>query len=364
MRINSAVVVFACFAWMASAPSVWAGNCPGAVPDDNIDDSAAINFCLANNPTSVILAYGTYDIDATLNLTRDNLIFTGEFLNGVPPGLLARPGLVGPMLLTSADADGWELSGLAFVGNKANRTNAASCAGYRGNWNNLNINGTFFLIHHIASNETLCGSAMEVQNASNYVIRDNQFWDNGSETGPGAEPWSDGITLWKCPDGDVLNNFLINSTDVALIVGGGFSCEIQFNEIIQQDSFAYAGFMVHKFSDGLHATSLYHDQTIRSGLDKLGFGIMVGSHPWDPNITIEGGSVYSNYIEGAVYNLVVDGISQGSVQNNTTVGNQGTRGWPCFSGETFAYTVAHKGTADTQPGEVAYQHHSPCGPPQ
>jgi len=342
-------------------------GCAGAVPNDGKDDSTAINRCLSRNATTVVLASGTYEIGSSLNLTRDNLIFTGQLVNGVAPVLRARPGLRGAMLVVADTADNWEVSNLVFDGNRANRWYASLCSGYRGAYSNIQARGHGWLIRGVQSNNTLCGTALEAK-GSDYVIRGSQFRSNGAEYGPGPEPWADGITLLSCDRGDVYDNYLLDNTDVDLITGGGDYCGIETNTIEHVRQYGFAGIFVGYFNQGfpgLHATSWVLSNTVRSAPDMLGFGILAGMHPWTTAITVEGGRVSNNVISGAVHNLAIDGISSGDVSGNTTSGAQGTRGFVCPG--PIEYTSAHWGTATLQQGPVVpfvYQHHyERCGTP-
>jgi len=350
----AALVIVTCsfhVAPVAAAPKT--ERCQGANANDGKDDAAAINRCLATNPSRIVLTPGTYDIGSSLRLTRDNIVFTGELSpSGGAPVLRARPALVGAILVVDNAADGWELSNLVFDGNRSNRLNKSACSGYRGAYTNIQARGTLWTIHDIQSNNTLCGTGIEVK-GSNYVIRNSQFRSNGAQPGPGEgpEPWSDGITLLNCDGGQVFGNTLVDNTDVDLIVGGSSTCVIEMNAVSHTATYGFAGLMVGYFNEGfagLHAGTELRNNTVSSSLDMLGFGIMDGMHPWDASITIEGGQVYNNTATGAVHNLAVDGVSNGNVHDNTMSGAQGSRGLRCS--QPFDYTAAHAGSATLQAG--------------
>jgi len=92
---------------------------------------------------------------------------------------------------------------------------------------------------------------------------------------------------------------------------------------------------------------------VSSAYNLLGFGMIVGCHPWG---ACGGGyasnlSVHDNVALGAVVNLAVDGLNGGSVQNNITRGAQGTRVLNCAL--SADYTAGHFfNLSSLQPGYV------------
>ena len=78
-----------------------------------------------------------------------------------------------------------------------------------------------------------------------------------------------------------------------------------------------------------------------SDYNLLGFGIVVGCHPWG---ACSGGYasklwVHDNTSTGAVVNLAVDGLDGGIVENNSMRGAQGGRVLNC--GFSADYTAGH-----------------------
>ena len=358
MRIFRLTVLVVVSVMWGTAASAQSPNCSGAVPDDNNDDSSAINSCLSGGGT-VMLANGLYWIDATLNLTQDNTVFIGEVVEGIAPILRARPELDETMLVVSASADNWEIYNLAFDGNDSNRTDLEACDGYRGWATNIQARGTGFSIHHISSNSALCGSALEVE-GSDFDIYNSEFLYNGSNSGAN-EPWADGITLLMCDVGSVYSNYFRDNTDIDIVVGGGDECLIDDNEIDHVDDYAFAGFHVGWFPGtfaAAHDTSEYRYFDISSASDKLGFGVVVGYHPWSSTRDIEGGYVHHNYSNGANINLLVEGITSGSFQSNTWDNPQGSA-----CGVNYDYAAYHHSGATIQNGATSYERHSVCGVP-
>lgn len=62
-------------------------------------------------------------------------------------------------------------------------------------------------------------------------------------------------------------------------------------------------------NNGNHAGSTYAGNSVVSVLNKLVWGVLLGSHPWDTSVFVsDAGTVTGNSASGAVTNLAVDGI--------------------------------------------------------
>lgn len=209
---------------------------------------------------------------------------------------------------------------------------------------------------------------MEVE-GNGFVIRNSRFLFNGYESGAGSggEPWADGLTVWNCYNGQIHDNEFIDNTDVALILGGGSNCIVERNTITQQNAYAFAGLMVWNFhgGEGNHAGSTYGPtNTVTSGFNRLTYGLMIGSHPWDIEIPVpHAGRVLGNSADGAVNNLTVDGIAAGEVQGNGFGLSQGNKQFPASCGlPGAAYTAADFGGAGLQGGWIfRFYHPNGCG---
>jgi hypothetical protein len=130
-----------------------------------------------------------------------------------------------------------------------------------------------------------------------------------------------------------------DNTDVDLGVNGGPSCSVYRNMISHFSKYAFAGLVV---GDPTNSGGEFSDNTVSSGYNLLGFGILVGCHPW---AQCGGGyasniAVYNNTATGAVVNLAVDGLRGGSVYNNAMGGARGTRVLNC-PGASTDYAVGH-----------------------
>lgn len=216
------------------------------------------------------------------------------------------------------------------------------------------------MVHNIESREAPCGSSIEVE-GSWYEIRNNYVANNGlpREGSSDPEPWADGITLISCDNGYVHDNTLVDNTDIDIVVGGGPNCRIQNNTISHINVYGFAGIHIGSFNqNGNHWNSDYSGNTVTSELDKLGFGIIAGFHPWDPAVPVpDAGSTAHNSSTGAVVNLAIDGIDAGSVQSNSWSGAGGTRGFNCDIAAD--YTAGHFGASSIQNGYACRIYHTP-----
>ena len=331
--------------------SAYARDCPSANPNDNTPDDAALQTCLDQGGT-VILDAGSpgYIIVAGVSLVGDGAVLTSKDA-GNRATLIAHPDLHAP-ILSAKNSSGYRIEAVKFDGNKANRT--TPCApGYRGYGSNLILRGDGFTILNVESSRALCGSAMEIV-GSNYVIANSQFYSNGYITSQrGGWPWADGITLAYCQRGYVHDNYLEDSTDIAIVSGGtgGYGCRVENNTIRQINTHAFAGLAIAAFDEttlvGDHTNSFYQNNTITSSLNQLDTGLNVGMHGWFTDRDTFGGSIINNTVSGAAINLDIYGYHDGTVNNNTLSNPQGS-----FAGFGANYAAAEVANTCMQPGWV------------
>jgi hypothetical protein len=306
-----------------------AGSCSGANPNDNTPDDDALQSCLDSGGAVTLDADSPGYIIATGLLFRvANTVLTSTDTNDRAT-LIAHADLNTQILRTSG-VSGLQLLAIKLDGNKANRT--ATCRGYRGNGANISLfDGDGWKLINIESSRALCGTALEIS-GTNYEIANSQFYSNGYSTGQrGGEPWADGITLAYCQGGYVHDNYLEDSTDIAIVSGGtgGYGCRVENNTIHQANNHAFAGIAVHNFVEGGtgggdHTNSLYQNNTITSALNQLDLGISVGMHGWFSDRDTFGGSIINNSVSGARINLDIYGYHDGTVNNNTISSPQGS----------------------------------------
>jgi hypothetical protein len=190
--------------------------------------------------------------------------------------------------------------------------------------------------------------------------------DNGySKDEYPAGAWSDGITVLRCDGGSVHDSWLLNNTDVDLVVFKGIGCTVRNNQITNDARYVFAGLKIGDSGEDSSvslAGSLIHHKMVYSGSNLLSFGILVGHHPWNSGTISDVGEVSHNSSTGAVVNLAVDGIGGGLVINNSTSGAQGNRGFHC--GFSANYTAAHWGSASIQGRwDALWQYdNGTCGP--
>lgn len=352
-----AVSVFLLCSRLASGQN----TCPAANPNDLNSDDAALQSCLNGGGVIALSPNGYYRLAGGIEITVQGTTLTSQ-----GPGkakLVAMTELDNTMLQVNW-VNNVTISEVRFDGTKSTRNGQNSCADYRGWASNIIMRGDNLTIHHIESVNALCGTALEVE-GNNLQIYSNYIADNGFTEGSRAgEPWSDGLTVHKCgPGSHIHDNTFANNTDIDLTVGGGSGCWIDHNTVTHDARYGFAGFHVGWFPPGAgnHASSTYEYNTVTASSNKLAFGVMIGYHPWYDQTTLPyAGVTRNNTATGAVSNLVVDGISSGTVTGNTKSGNQGTNGFAnCTRSDN--YSAADYGSASIQTGAVYRVHHSSLG---
>ena len=356
---------------LTATPVEARAGCPAASPMDFVSDDAALNACLAAGGT-ISLSAGSpgYIVETGLILTVPGTIFEGTGVAGQTPSIVAHPSLRAPVLRVPY-VSGFTIRHLRFDGNKANRSAYLSdCSGStydaRTHGYNLKVGGSNFTIEFLQIVNAMCGSALEVDGYG-FTVRQSSFVSNGWSNGtniPGS--YADGLTIVYCHNGVIEDNTLVDSTDVALIVGPGTgTCVVRRNSIQQLGASAFAGLMVG-FGD--HANGATHQglsmtsNAVYANYNRLIFGVMVGNHPWGADVvTTNAGSIQYNDLQGAVVLAAIDGISAGTFLNNTGANPQGDWMFPnCALG--VPYTAGHFGSATIQPGWVARTYHGACTP--
>jgi len=347
---------------MASTAYAQSPNCPGADPTDGTNDSAAIQSCIDNND-AVYLEPGNpgYIINQRLRIKPRTTVLSSV---GGKARLVAHVDLDRNMIGISDEGGGnFVISELIVDGNRSNRTQSGKCtspdsgqyAGSHGS--NFILNADGWTVHHVDTINAMCGSGLEAYGAG-YEVYSVVSADNGFE----GSKWADGITLGRCDEGYVHDNYIEDNTDVGLVVFRGDSCVVRFNTIVNTDRFAFAGIKLGDTGGGSPVTlagSVTNDNEIYASANKLGFGLLAGEHPWNPNGTItDVGEVAYNAIDGAMANLVIDGIGNGYIMNNSMSNAQGSASLTCSY--TTNYTAADFGSATIQSGYVSRDFHPGC----
>ncbi len=348
-RYLAAVCVWCAFSWPSRALTLVAvptvTTCDAANPFDNLPDDVALQSCLDNYDWVLLKpdylpGYVGYLIGNMLRLKRaGGLLTTAD--NPHKATIRAAPTLNSSMLRSNRIAD-FEISFIRFDGNRDNRAVRDKPCDAGHNFRNVELTGTGFHVRYVESFRAVCGSAMTVSASSNFEIYGSLFYDNGRQPEDAdniAGLWSDGLTVFDCRNSTIRDNAFWDNTDVDLGVNGGTSCSVYRNTISHSWKYAFAGLVI---GDPSASGGEFSDNSVSSGYNLLGFGIMVGCHPW---AQCGGGyasnvAVYNNSSTGAVVNLAVDGLNGGSVWNNSMSGSQGDR-VPNCPGARADYTVGH-----------------------
>lgn len=335
-------VVFG-IALIASADFAAAQTVCPANGNDTESDWETIQTCLNQGGDVWLDADVTngYYIDRTLFLTQSGQTFRGVSNFGYKALLFAMSSLSGPLI--DGNASNYRVEQIMLYGNKFGRSPSECATG------NGVLRGSF-TVYNIESRDAVCGTGLAVEGT--FTITNSWFVFNGfAEPGP----WADGLTVWNCQGGTVAGNTFWDNTDVDLIVGGG-NCTVEDNTISHMNTYGFAGLMIGWFpgGDGNHTGSVFQRNNISSSADKLGFGIMVGSHPWTIDWPfVNAGTITGNSSSGAVINLMVeatfDGGVGGTVSSNGVSGAQGSNGFlNCTVSSNYA--AAHLGSLSIQPG--------------
>lgn len=341
-------------------------NCPAADPDDGLADDAAIQACLDAGGIITLQPYVEgpgYILSEGLVVTRSGTTLIGATDYGTY--LIADSILAAPMLRVQPGISDYTISYLTFEGNRPNRLNWTDCTSDeyepRTHGYNLKLDGTNFLVEHVRSLGALCGSAMEVS-GDRYFIQDNIVSYNGFQESDNIQGgWSDGITLVHCQKATVRHNELTDNTDVDLIVGPGDDewssndlCNVYGNTISHPSRYGFAGLM--SGFGGNHRYEYNRANIVTSNYNFLGFGVMVGHHPWNTSVLAAYGTVRGNTSSGAVVPLAIDGVDAFEVTGNTPSSAQGNNVYGTCALSAI-YTAADFGSSTIQPNWYWRQYH-------
>lgn len=320
-------------------------TCDAANPFDNDPDDAALQACLENYDWVLLKpddlpGYVGYIVSDTIKPRRRGSLLTSTSIPRKAT-IRAAPELNGSMLRVSG-VDDFEISFIRFDGNRPNRTVRDKPCDAGHNFRNVELSGVGFRVRFVESFQAVCGSAMTVGSSSRFLIYGSAFYDNGrqpEEAGGITGLWADGLTVFECRGATIRDNTFTDNTDVDLGVNGGAGCSVYRNTITHTRKYAFAGMVI---GDPGASGGEFSDNRISSGYDLLGFGLIIGCHPW---AQCRGGYatdavVRHNTVAGAVVNLAIDGLNGGSVRDNVVGAAQGSRVMGCPSGSA-PYTVGH-----------------------
>jgi hypothetical protein len=344
LQVAAVCGVWACgFAPAVSTQSIT--TCDAANPFDTAPDDAALQACLDNYDWVLLTpnhlpGYVGYIVRHTIKLKRAGALLTTADNPHKATILAARD--LDSSVLRALGVDRFEISFIKFDGNRENRAVRDKPCDAVHNFRNVELIGTGFHVRYVESTGAVCGSAMTVGDSAEFEIHHSLFYDNGrqpEEADNVAGLWADGLTVFKCVNATIRDNDFWDNTDVDLGVNGGPSCSVYRNTITHSYKYAFAGLVA---GDPSRSGGEFSDNTVSSGYNLLGFGIIAGCHPWSQ---CGGGyasnvAVYNNRVSGAVVNLAIDGLTGGSVRNNSMSGAQGNR-VPNCPGTPADYTLGH-----------------------
>jgi hypothetical protein len=319
-------------------------TCPAANPFDAVPDHVALQACLDDYDAVLLEPEGTpgyvgYLVGDNVKLRRNGVLLTTSD-SPRKATIRAAPEL-GDSMLRASGFDNFEISFIRFDGNREQRTvRDKPCTA--GNKRNVELTGRGFRVRYVESFGAVCGSAMTVGGSQSFEVSGSLFYDNGRQPeDAGGIPglWSDGLTVLDCRNSVIRDNAFWDNTDIDLAVNGGASCSVYRNTISHARKYAFAGLAI---GDPSRSGGEFSDNRVSSALNLLGFGIIVGCHPWSQCSSGYASNlrVYNNRITGAVVNLAIDGLNGGSVWDNTTSGAQGDRVLNC-PGASADYTLGH-----------------------
>src|SRR5262249_52087841 len=138
-------------------------------------------------------------------------------------------------MLRVTSANNYEISFIRFDGNREHRSvRDKRCDTLPRDRRNIELSGVGFRVRYIESMRAVCGSGMTVGSASDFLITNSLFYDNGRQPEdadgiPGL--WADGLTVFGCNRSAIRDNELWDNTDIDLGVNGGVSCAVYRNTI-------------------------------------------------------------------------------------------------------------------------------------
>ena len=315
--------------WLAP-PASATSSCPAASPNDSTADDAALQACL-NAGGSVTLDPGTpgYILSQGLTITQSNTTITSS-VSGQNATIVAAPSLDAPLLLIpniGESLSGVTISYITFDGNRPNRTDISNCSGSRQNQSSIVLKtANAFDFEHNTITRTVCGSALNLDGSS-MTVAFNTLTDNGHgrEAKDASEPWSDGMTIAYCNQGNIHDNQITDASDVGIVLFSSANCNVHNNTITQVSRHAFAGAQFGAPAPGVtgdHTGSTIQSNSI-TGNGLLSFGVAYGIDPWF-NALVEHGNVLNNTVSGAIVNLLVDGAKLGQVGQNSLSAPSGT----------------------------------------
>ena len=298
-----------------------------------------IQYCLDRGGT-VQLMGGTHWISTGLKIKVPGTVLRPvDTFSVVTLARAVNTSNPGP-ILSAINVSGFTIERIIVNGNRtafteSARTNLCVTRGtaMRQNMYNVRLLGVSnFQWRDSQSRHAVCGTGAEID-GKDFLITRTGFSGNGTNAPDNKQLWADGLTLLRCENGQVLNNWFEDNTDLNLVLGGGANCQVRGNTITQRYQYGFGGLSVSWFPNGggQHSGSVITNNTV-AGNGRLQFGIILGDDPWRP-FCFEGtceqcpnnvcpirafnATVTSNSARGANVNLAIDGVRGFKVSGNT-----------------------------------------------
>jgi hypothetical protein len=327
--------------------------CPGVqvVADGVTDAGPGIQQCINNTPSGGTLQIpaGTYGIATQVVINRAMTLRTSgtsgstQSCEAIACAVLkALPSfnVNGGGFLVTENLSNVTIDHVVIDGNRSARlgsTAASQCAAGNNRWgfNARMTNCTFCRFTWNVSRNTLCGTALEFS-GNDAVISNNTLRNNGQNSQ--SYMWSDGLTIHSSDRANVTNNTIVDSSDVALILGGARNAVVANNAISQPTQVTFAGLMLDNFNGGTPGDftgTTVTNNTISCGAQNCHFGINLGPHPWYLSANILGGDVHGNTVTNARQGINVDGAGTAAspllLYGNSATGSPASATFNCGS---------------------------------
>jgi hypothetical protein len=309
--------------------------CAGVMADNGgaTPASDAIQACLDATPDGGELALppGAYRVTGLIRVGRGITLHTAGVATGAPACLVdgappcatlrADTNLVVTRGFVQLEDANVTVEHIVIDGNRHARLSsdgAHQCAaGNNGpGFNAISAGCTHCTLLMSATINALCGSGFE-WNGADAFIGGNLVRDNGDHTTHNM--WSDGITVTRTENAQVVSNYFADNSDVDLILGANRGGLVRQNTVVHGRQDSFAGVMLDNFNDtapGDFVDAQVVENTIACN-GRCDYGIQIGPHPWYLSSNIRGGTVAANAVDGARMGIDVDGA--GTPDAPTTV---------------------------------------------
>jgi hypothetical protein len=306
-----------------------------------------INDAIASKTNKIVeLLPGTYTLYSHLVTTKATNVFrlvTKGKPSTSPPCEYTATSTCAELIASSDfNADGKNDGGLLSLtgrtiildhivvnGNKqarANSTAAAKCSQNTGaSGYNMSLVGNAFQFTNSVSKNALCGSGLNLV-GKNILIKTSAVVYNGTHNANNM--WANGVTSYENNDGlRILSSTFIDNTGIQIMLGSAPKQKVQKNTIQNSSdplAGAFAGIALYDWATATNSPTYTKTVVSSNTIDcstsrNCGFGIILGSDPWQVNrpLHVTAATVNANTITDAQVGLLVDDATGNIVKNNT-----------------------------------------------